>query len=344
MSVLFETDQAWDWCAAFMDVYGSERGSGSCGYDADKLTSEKYFYKKYIKLCFDKSGLKIMYYDNGCSQNFGIGTPICDLEQIRQDTFLDLNTVLKWDINLKAEDMMRYEYSSEHSDMIAELSPHNWSKIMSHTQRDCRCIFSIHEKEHHVLLKIETEPIIKKPFRNQETVRFGGGCIVPLYDKTQMRFSFRSYISLFSELHHPSKQHTSGRVLIKIDDNCARMLPFLSDLPCWSYLSRGMKIYCDNTGIKFRFDGNYGEFKTFSIKAKDLLTYEYSFKSCWDLERLLPCFLPKDIISKIIDNINSITGEISGIEYMKILKHRSVILSLADGIIECSNVYQEYYF
>jgi hypothetical protein len=111
-----------------------------------------------------------------------------------------------------------------------------------------------------------------------------------------------------------------------------------------------IKFYCDNVGFKIIFCDGSEELVYYSLnfEAKHLITYEYSNVNFnWDLERLLwighikPSntpgldsqvgdfcwflFLPKDIISKIIGEINStysITGEIKGMEYRKFIRDR----------------------
>ena len=89
MPVLLKTDQGADLRYAFLDVFGP---------NPDASWGD-------IKLCFDVSGLRIMYYG--------------------------ADSVLKWDTKINAEDTETYKYSSEHLEMATSVKPDQWYQIFT---------------------------------------------------------------------------------------------------------------------------------------------------------------------------------------------------------------------
>ena len=116
MPILLKTDQGLVLYNAFKDVYipfmDEFRRSTrcTCGDDKDEIEGS-------IELRFDKSGLKIMYYD--------------------------ADSVLKWNIKLKAEDTEIYKYSSEHSEITACVKPSHWDRVLRTVKRDYWITLSI---------------------------------------------------------------------------------------------------------------------------------------------------------------------------------------------------------
>ena len=76
----------------------------TCGEDTSEIEGD-------IKLCFDMSGLKIMYY---------------------------ADSVLKWNIKLKAEDTETYNYSSNKPEITTSVKPGIWIKLISDVKRGDR--------------------------------------------------------------------------------------------------------------------------------------------------------------------------------------------------------------